>query len=204
MLVRTSAVMKTLIKIAPLVCLAPLCLNITSCTDYGGTATSELTRTKDGLVTVDTYTNRAIVIGIERPARKVKLKFDNGSYKTVNCGREVVNFAQIQVGDVVKVTLIEELAIKLSDHGTLGGKADETVALAVLGEKPGGVQATTVEVIAKIEAVDLKNRKVTLKFDDGSTETLKVGPEIHLEKAKIGQIVHIRQTEAMALSVERP
>ncbi len=196
--------MKTLIKIAPLVLLAPLCVNLSSCTDYGGDVTSEVTRTKDGLVAVDTYTNRATVIGIERKPRKVKLKFDNGTYKTVKCGPEVVNFSQIEVGDVVKVKLIDELAIRLSDKGKLGGKADETVALAVLGEKPGGVQAKTVEVTARIEAVDLKNRKVTLKFDDGSTETLKVGPNIRLEKAKVGQIVYIRQTEAMALSVETP
>ena len=196
--------MKSIIKIAPLVLLSPLCLNLTSCADYGGGVSSEVTRTQDGMVAVDTYTNRATVVGIERQERKVKLKFDNGSHKTVKCGREVVNFPQIRVGDVVKVTLIEELAIKLSDTGTLGGRADETVALAVLGEKPGGVQATTVEVNARIEAVDLKNRKVTLKFDDGSRETLKVGPDIRLEKAKVGQVVHIRQTEAMALSVEKP
>jgi Cu/Ag efflux protein CusF len=196
--------MKTIMKITALVLLAPLCANLTSCTDYGGDVTSEVTRSKDGLVAVDTYTNRATVVGIERKARKVKLKFDNGSYKTVKCGREVVNFPQIEVGDVVKVTLIDELAIQLSDHGKLGGKADETVALAVLGEKPGGVQATTVEITARIEAVDLQKRKVTLKFDDGTTQTLKVGPDIRLEKAKVGQTVSIRQTEAMALLVEKP
>jgi Cu/Ag efflux protein CusF len=195
--------MKSIIKIAPLVLLAPLWVNLMSCTDYGGEVTSEVTRTKDGMVAVDTYSNRATVVGIERNARKVKLKFDNGSYKTVKCGSEVVNFPQIRVGDLVKVMLIDELAIKLSDQGNLGGRADETVALAVLGEKPGGVQATTVEVIARIEAVDLKNRKVTVKFDDGTTETLQVGPDIRLEKAKVGQIVHIRRTEAMALSVEK-
>jgi Cu/Ag efflux protein CusF len=196
--------MKTIMKITALVLLAPLCANLTSCTDYGGDVTSEVTRSRDGLVAVDTYTNRATVVGIERKARKVKLKFDNGSYKTVKCGREVVNFPQIEVGDVVKVTLIDELAIQLSDHGKLGGKADETVALAVLGEKPGGVQATTVEITARIEAVDLQKRKVTLKFDDGTTQTLKVGPDIRLEKAKVGQTVSIRQTEAMALLVEKP
>lgn len=196
--------MKIIFRIAPLALLAPLCVNLTSCTDYGGDVSSELTRTKNGLVTVDKYTNRATVVGIERQARKVKLKFDNGSYKTVKCGRDVVNFPQIQMGDVVKVTLVEELAIQLSDHGTLGGTANEEVALTVLGEKPGGVQATTIEVVARIEAVDMKNRKVTLKFDDGSNQTLKVGPEIHLEKAKVGQIVRIRQTESMALLVEKP
>ncbi|MES2475164.1 MAG: hypothetical protein V4640_05245 [Verrucomicrobiota bacterium] len=196
--------MKTLLKIAPLALLAPLCVNLSSCTDYGGDVRSELTRTKDGLVAVETYTNRASVIGIEKKARKVKLKFENGSYKTVKCGPEVVNFPQIQVGDEVKVTLIDELAIQLSDHAKLGGTADTKVALAVVGEKPGAVQATTVEVTARIEAVDLKSRKVTLKFDDGSSETLKVGPDIRLEKAKVGQSVRIRHTEAMAILVEKP
>ena len=196
--------MKTILKIAPLVLLSPLCVNLSSCTNYGGEVTSEVTRGKNSLVAVDTYTNQATVIGIERKPRKVKLRFDNGTYKTVKCGPEVVNFPQIQVGDVLKVKLIDELAIHLSDKGELGGTADETVALAVLGEKPGGVQATTVEVTALIKAVDLKERKVTLKYDDGTTDTLKVGPGIRLEKAKVGQIVHIRRAEAIALSFEKP
>lgn len=198
--------MRTLqaLKVVPLVLLAPLCLNLSSCTDYGGNVSSSVKRDRNSVTKVDTYTNTATITSINRMDRKVSLRFENGSRKTVKCGREVVNFPQMQVNDVVKVTLIDETVISLDTEKETGASAHEGVALAPVGSMPGGASVNTVQVTAKIMAMDLATRMVTLKLEDGSTETIKVDPSVRMEKAKVGQHVTIRQTEAMALSVERP
>ena len=192
-------------KIAPLVLLAPLlCLNFSSCADYGGNVSSTVERDQNSVTRVDTYTNTATITSINRMDRKISLRFENGSRKTVKCGREVVNFPQMQVNDVVKVTLIDETVISLGTENKTGASAQEGVALTPVGSMPGGASVNTVQVTAKIMAMDIKTRMVTLKNADGSTQTIKVDPSVRMEKAKVGQLVTIRQTEAMALSVERP
>ncbi len=192
-------------KIAPLVLLAPLlCLNFSSCADYGGNVSSTVERDQNSVTRVDTYTNTATITSINRMDRKISLRFENGSRKTVKCGREVVNFPQMQVNDVVKVTLIDETVISLGTENKTGASAQEGVALTPVGALPGGASVNTVQVTARIMAMDLKTRMVTLKNADGSTQTIKVDPSVRMEKAKVGQLVTIRQTEAMALSVERP
>jgi hypothetical protein len=78
------------------------------------------------------------------------------------------------------------------------------VALAPLGEKPGVLMANTVEVTAKVEALDLEHRKATLRFPDGTSQTFSVRKDVDMTKGKIGDEVVIRTTEAMAISVEKP
>ena len=78
------------------------------------------------------------------------------------------------------------------------------VALSPLGDKPGVVMADTVQATVKITAIDTATRKVTFTTKDGDSKTLKVGDHINLAKVKVGDSVTIRQTEAVAVTVEKP
>src|SRR4051812_38347647 len=55
----------------------------------------------------------ATVVEINKSARIVTLKGANGRTLDVVCGEEVKNFAQIHVGDNVKVTYKEALTLEL-------------------------------------------------------------------------------------------
>ena len=147
----------------------------------------------------------ASVTGIDAANRKVTLVSPDGKKTTVKCGPEVINFDQIRVGDQLKVTVAEELAVYMAtDAAPPSDGAATVVALAPKGAKPGGVVANTVQVTAKVTAIDLKHHKATLQFPDGTTRTVAVRNDVDLTKRQVGEEVVIRTTEALALSVEKP
>jgi phage baseplate assembly protein gpV len=147
----------------------------------------------------------ATVTDIDAAKRKVTLVTSDGEKTTVKCGPEVINFDQIRVGDQLKATVTEELAVAMAAEGAPpsdGGAA--VVALAPKGAKPGGIVANTVQVTAKVTAIDLKHHKATLQFPDGTSKTVAVRPDVDLTQRKVGEEVVIRTTEAVALSVQKP
>jgi hypothetical protein len=65
--------------------------------------------------------------------------------------------------------------------------------------------ADTVEVTARVEAVDQAARTVTLKGPAGNVRTFKVDPSVErLKDVKVGDDVVLRYTEALAIAVVKP
>jgi len=158
-----------------------------------------------GGIIVDTYKETATVTGIDKATRKVTLVTKDGTKSTVKCGPEVANFAQIEVGDQVKATVTEQLVVFVRRPGEPSGDgAAGVVALAPIGAKPGGVIANTEEITAKVKAIDLKHRKATLLFPDGTSHTFTVRPDVDMTKHAVGDEVVFSTTEAVAISVEKP
>lgn len=72
-------------------------------------------------------------------------------------------------------------------------------------DRPGGVVATVTTVTATVSAIDTKNRTVTLTHSDGSSGTLKVGPEAkNFGQVKKGDKVVVEQVESIAIVVTPP
>jgi hypothetical protein len=158
-----------------------------------------------GGVIVETYKVTATVIAIDATNRKVTLVSQDGKQTTVKCGSEVINFEQIRVGDQLKVRATERLAVSMAQTGALSSDGEAAVvALAPKGAKPGGMMANTVQVTAKVTAIDLKHHKATLRFPDGTSQTFAVRKDVDLTKRQVGEEVVLRATEALAISVEKP
>jgi hypothetical protein len=158
-----------------------------------------------GGVIVDTYQATATVTGIDAANRKVTLVKPDGEKGVVKCGPEVVNFDQIRIGDQVKATVAQQLVVYMAKDNPPAAEGEAAlVALAPKGAKPGGVMANTVQVIAKVKAINLKAHKATLEFPDGSTKTVEVRKDVDLSQRQVGEEVVIRCTEAIALTVEKP
>jgi hypothetical protein len=154
---------------------------------------------------VDTYQTTATVTGIDAPTRHVTLVTPDGRKGNVKCGPNVVNFDQIRIGDQVKATVTEELAVYMAkDAPPSSDGSAALIALTPKGAKPGGVIASTVQITAKVTAIDLKKHKATLQFPDGSSKTFTVRQDIDLTQRQVGEEVVIRSTEAVAISVEKP
>lgn len=169
------------------------------------TSTAAYQKGVPGGVVVETYTITATVTGIDAVDRKVTLVTRGGKKTLVKCGPEVVNFGQIRVGDQVKVTLAEEVVVYLAEAGAPSSDgAAAVVSLAPRGARPGGVIAGTVQVTAKITAIDLKRHKATLQFPDGSARKVAVRKDVDLTQRRVGEEVVIRITELAAISVEKP
>jgi len=153
---------------------------------------------------VQTHKTTATVTAIDAASRKVTLATPDGKKTIFKAGPEVANFAQIQVGDQVKATVAEQLVVFVRKDGEPPSDGEAAaVALAPLGAKPGVLMANTVEVTAKVEALDLDNRKATLRFPDGTSQTFSVRKDVDMTKGKIGDDVVIRTTEALAIAVEK-
>jgi translation elongation factor P/translation initiation factor 5A len=158
-----------------------------------------------GGVRVKTYKETATVTGIDKVTRKVTLVTKDGTKSTVKCGPDVANFAQIEVGDQVKAVVTEQLVVFVRQPGEPSGDgAAGVVGSAPIGAKPGGVIANTEEITAKVKAIDLKHRRATLLFPDGTSHSFTVRPDVDMTKHSVGDEVVIRATEAVAISVEKP
>ncbi|MCX5826977.1 MAG: hypothetical protein NTV58_03115 [Deltaproteobacteria bacterium] len=158
-----------------------------------------------GAMVVDTIKATAKVTAIDAAKRTVTLEMD-GKSKTITCGPEVKNFAQIKVGDLLKVTFVEALAVYLQKAGApASGEEVKTVTLAPKGAKPGMLVTDTIVLKAKIDAVDAKKGAVTITTPDGKTKTMKVAKNVKgLKGLKKGDDIVVRYTEALAVVIEAP
>jgi len=158
-----------------------------------------------GGIIVETYKNTATVTAIDAANRKVTLVTPDGRKETFKAGPGVVNFDQIRIGDQVKATMAEQLVVYMAKDSPPASEGEAAlVALAPKGAKPGGLMANTVQVIAKVTAIDLKHHKATLQFPDGTTKTVAVRQDVDLTQRQVGEEVVIRCTEAVAITVEKP
>ena len=148
----------------------------------------------------------AKVVAIDRVDRNVTLRGPDGNVVTVEVGYEARNFDQIEIGDQVKVEYYEAVALYIGKNG----EKPEAVAGLVTaktpkGDMPGGVAVETVDVSATVQAIDRKKRTVILKGPDGKLVTTRVDKSVKaFDTLKVGDSIHARFTEAIAISVEKP
>jgi Cu/Ag efflux protein CusF len=199
------------ISITVLALLPAALFTLTSCSSTStppppvGSAVKIYTKGVPGGVVVQTVKVTAAVTAIDHAKRKATLMASDGKKFTVKAGPEAVNFDQIRVGDQVIATLTQKVVVSLEDKaGSSGEGAAAVVARAPKGGQPGGLAAETIQVAGKVIAIDLETRKATLQFEDGSTETFSVRPDVDLSRHKVGERVIFRVTEMIAIWVEKP
>ena len=107
---------------------------------------------------------------------------------------------------MVNASYLESVAVFVQKAGSPpSAEQAQAVSLAPKGEMPAGVVAQTTQITANVEAIDYKNRTVTLKGPEGGVRTIKVGNNVKkLDEVKVGDQVVLRITEALALDVTKP
>jgi hypothetical protein len=170
-------------------------------TNPGGFAS----RSANEAVAIDTVTATDTVKEIDYANRTMTLQSPDGSVETYRIGPEMTNFNQIHVGDKVRATVAESLAVGIRKAGTPASAGEAVaVALAPKGAKPGMFVTRTSELTAKVMRVDDANRMITLAVPTGGTRTIRLAPNVDVSNYKNGDDVVVRLTDAFALSVERP
>jgi len=146
----------------------------------------------------------ATVTAIDMATRSVTLKGEDGAENTIQVDERARNLEQVKVGDVVKVVYVQALAWEMSkstkaeptvDVEAAAGRAEE-------GEKPGAAAGRRISATVTIEAIDMANGTVTLKGPAGNSRTVKALNPDNLNKVKVGDLVDITYTEAVAIQVE--
>jgi Cu/Ag efflux protein CusF len=151
----------------------------------------------------ETTTVTAKVTGINQTTRKVTLKTDDGKEYSFIAGDNVKNLAQVKKGDLITAVYTEAIAYQVRKHNKdTGVVVTNAVGAAPLGAKPAGavVQQTTVAVT--ITAIDPTIPTVTFRGPQGNTKTIKVKDPQKLVGVKVGDVVDITYTEALAVKVD--
>jgi hypothetical protein len=158
-----------------------------------------------GQTIVNTITRMETVISIDSAQRTLELKHPDGRVITYHCGPDMVNFGQIKVGDRIKATVVEEMAVSLKPGTAAESMSTSAVAIrAPNGNLPGFKNVDTLNVTAKVLAIDNWGGTVTLQLADGRTRTIHVSESINLADFNVGDDVSARIVDSTTIAVEKP
>ena len=169
-------------------------------------ATTMVAERPGQLVEKSIVTMAARVVRINQRSRIVTLKNAAGETFDVRVGEEVTNLPRVRKGDDVVVTYVESIAITLRKPGeaTPGVETSDAVERAKRGERPGMAVGSQTTITATVVGLNKQKGTVTLKGSKGKVVTVTAREPRRLEPVKIGDLVEVVYTEALAISVERP
>jgi hypothetical protein len=173
-------------------------------TGYGQDSDTKAKAGAQGAIEVGAITATSKVTAVDPSKRTVSLTNEAGATNTYKLGKAVRNFDQIKVGDEVKATLVESVAVTVRKSSAPPDAGEGgLVAVAPKGAMPGVVMARTRQITAKIVSVDTTLRTVTVEGPMGGTPTIKVGPNVKIDELQKGDDVMLRVTDALAIRVEK-
>jgi Cu/Ag efflux protein CusF len=148
---------------------------------------------------------RGTVSAIDKEKRTVTLKGPKGRTLTLDV-KDPSKLDVIKVGDPVIAAYVEAVAVQVKKAGTAtpGMSTQESRVSSKPGETPAGAVAREITVTGTITAIDKKAQKVTIKGPQGNQETVKVKDPTNLEGVKVGDMVEITFTQALAVSLDKP
>jgi hypothetical protein len=148
---------------------------------------------------------RAVVIGVDQTRRLLALEIDDGGRMVLPVAEEFRDFERARVGDQVVVSYTQAIAwqVKPSDKGAPGMSTRETLSNPRPGQAPGGAIERALTITATITALDMARGTVTLTGPQGKRQTFAAHQPSDLEKIRVGDLVDIIYSEALAVAVRQ-
>jgi hypothetical protein len=135
----------------------------------------------------------------------VTLQGPEGPPVTFEVDQRVKNLPQVAKGDTVVTSYYESMAYEVKKPGEAvpGVRMIRDAGTAEPGAMPAGIGARAVTVTSTIEAIDQDTPSVTLRGPKGDLVTIKVRYPEKLKRVRVGDLVEITYTQALAISVEK-
>jgi hypothetical protein len=147
----------------------------------------------------------ATVVAINLETRELTYKRDDGAVRTIVVSEEVKNLPQVKVGDLIKLRYHDAVSIRLDKSS--GGKAEfkesSGISRNVPGSKPGGYAGRETTISATVDKINALDSVVTLKGPKGGLLDVVLEDPSIIGKLNIGDLVVVKYTEALAISVEK-
>ena len=145
----------------------------------------------------------AVVIGVDQKHRLLALEGADGARTVLPVAEEFRDFEHARVGDQVVVSYTQAIAwqVKPAGKGAPGMSSRETLSNPEPGEAPGGAIERALTITATITAVDVAGGTVALTGSHGQVQTFKAHKPADLEKIRVGDLVDITYSEALAIRV---
>jgi len=145
----------------------------------------------------------AKVEAIDLEHRTVTVRGPRRNAVTLEVGEDVRNLPQVKVGDLVKVRYYESIALELKNGPAApAATASGATGRAEEGQKPAGAGVARVEADVTVQNIDAKNMIVTVKGPKGNVFDVKARDPKRVAELKVGDVIHVTYTEALAVSVE--
>ena len=148
----------------------------------------------------------AQVDAINHETREVTLTGPEGNQYSFVASEEARNLGQVSVGDNVYAEVFEEVTINLVEAEGAQAGAGELAAMARTeeGDMPGAMVVDTQIVTMTVEEIDIEANTFKLKGPEGNVQQFEAQNPENLKLAKVGDLVVITRTSAIAISVEHP
>jgi hypothetical protein len=164
------------------------------------------TTSKPGAVVVEQITRTATVVNIDSAKRVITLKREDGSIQSYALGDNVKNFDQIKVGDIVKSSVIESVAVAVrKSNEEPDATVSKSVSVAAKGEKPSIVMTDTFELVARVTSIDMDKGTITISTVSGESKTFPFDKSVgNFKNIKAGDDVILNISVAVMIAVEAP
>lgn len=147
------------------------------------------------------------VENIDYKTRKVTLKSSNGSLLTVVAGPEIQRLDEIKKGDLLEVEYLESIAVSVHKPDEKVDPGDSAYSVLVRNptQSPSGKIIETETITATVDMIDVDKRVAELVDTDGNRVKVAIAPEVQrLDQVKKGDLVVVKYTRSVALSVHKP
>ena len=155
---------------------------------------------------VRTMKATATVAAVDQANRTVTLKNKEGKTETFKVGPDVKRLGEVAVGDTLAITYEEGLELDLQSAGDPAVPPQAVVVgdRAAKDQAPGAVVAAGVRATVVVTAIDQPNRMVVFQGPQGQYHQVKAGPNVKLEKLKVGDRLLATYVQAVAVDLEKP
>ena len=149
----------------------------------------------------------APVTAIDKDTREVTIERENGAQIVIQCGEEVRNFDQIEVGQNVTCRYLEALSVRLmdADEPSIEPVAEVAASRAEPGEQPGVGMAAGLVWDVTVESVDLEQHLVVFTDPVGEMRAVRAQRDegkAFIKGLKPGDRVELMLRESIVLTVE--
>ena len=159
---------------------------------------------RPSMSTSRSMTVSAVVEAIDHETRVVTVRKADGEEITFTASEEARNLDQVTVGDVLLAVYVETLSIEVLANDGMEPEAVAGAAMARTkeGEMPGLAAMEQAVITAVVEEINLENNTFKLREPDGSVNEYVARVPENLRRAKVGDLVVITVTNAVAIVVE--
>jgi Cu/Ag efflux protein CusF len=149
-----------------------------------------------GTVAQGAVTVAATVVRVDAKKRLITLEAADGRRVTARVHARVKDLERLRAGDTVSATYYESLAYDVRPPGAAAPGNAQPAPL------PGTIDTRAVTVTSRITAVDRPAGTLTLQAPDADPVTVRIKDPAALAGVKVGDLVDVTLTEAVAVAVE--
>lgn len=113
------------------------------------------------------------------------------------------NLPRVEPGDEVILAYYESIVFDVREPGSDAKPAVTARPSTPIGAEPNAARTRMVTVTATIEGIDLAAPSVTLRGPEGAERTIKVRDPKKLDDVRVGDLVEIHFTQAVAVAMRR-